>query len=37
VNLEMGYASALAWFFFAVVLLLTLVQFAVSKHKVHYE
>ena len=35
--LEMGYASALAWFFFAVVLALTLVQFTVSRRWVYYE
>lgn len=36
-NLEMGYASALAWFLFAVVLLLTAVQFRVSQRWVYYE
>lgn len=36
VNLEMGYASALAWFFFVVVMLLTLIQFAIGQRRVHY-
>lgn len=35
-NLNMGYASALAWFFFVVVLILTLIQFALSRGRVHY-
>lgn len=35
--LEMGYASALAWFFLLVVLALTLVQFAISRRWVYYE
>ncbi len=35
--LEMGYASALAWFFFAVVLALTLIQFGISRRWVYYE
>jgi len=35
-NLELGYASALAWFFFVVVLLLTVFQNRLSKRWVHY-
>jgi multiple sugar transport system permease protein len=34
---NMGYASALAWILFIVVLLLTLVVFQVSKKYVYYE
>jgi len=35
--LEMGYASALAWLFTIVLLLLTVIQFWASKHWVYYE
>lgn len=35
-NLNMGYASALAWFFFLVVLALTAIQFLVARGRVHY-
>lgn len=35
--LNMGYASALAWVLLIVVLLLTLLQFKLSKRWVHYE
>ena len=35
--LEMGYASALGWFFLVVVLALTAVQFAGSRRWVYYE
>ena len=35
--LELGYASALAWFFFVVVLVLTAVQFSISRRWVYYE
>jgi multiple sugar transport system permease protein len=35
--LEMGYASALAWIFTLIVLVLTIVQFRLSRHWVHYE
>ncbi|MCU0792102.1 MAG: extracellular solute-binding protein [Opitutaceae bacterium] len=35
--LNMGYASALAWVLLVVVLLLTLLQFKLSKRWVHYE
>ncbi len=34
---NMGYASLLAWVLFVIVMLLTLVQFAVAKRWVHYE
>ena len=34
---RMGYAAAMAWFLFAVVLLLTLVQMRLSKRWVYYE
>jgi len=33
----MGYASALAWILFVVILALTLVQFALAKKWVYYE
>lgn len=33
---EMGYASAISWFLFAVILLITLVQWAGQKRWVHY-
>ncbi len=35
--LEMGYASALAWIFTLILLVLTVVQFRASRHWVHYE
>jgi multiple sugar transport system permease protein len=35
--LEMGYASALAWIFTLILLVLTAVQFRASRHWVHYE
>lgn len=35
-NLNMGYASALAWFFFLVVLILTAIQFIAARGRVHY-
>lgn len=34
---NMGYASLLAWVLFVIVMLLTLLQFAVAKRWVHYE
>jgi multiple sugar transport system permease protein len=34
---NMGYASALAWILFAVVLLITLIQMATARHWVYYE
>ena len=34
---RMGYAAAMAWFLFAVVLLLTLIQIKLSKRWVYYE
>lgn len=36
-NFEMGYASALAWVFFVILLVLTFVQLRLSKSWVHYE
>jgi multiple sugar transport system permease protein len=36
-NFKMGYASALAWLLFAIVLLLTVVQFRLSRRWVYYE
>jgi multiple sugar transport system permease protein len=36
VNFNMGYASALAWLLFAIVLLLTVVQIKLGKRWVHY-
>jgi multiple sugar transport system permease protein len=35
--MRLGYASALAWVLFAIVLILTVLQLRVSKHWVHYE
>jgi multiple sugar transport system permease protein len=35
-NQEMGYASALAWLFFAFLLVLTLIQFRISRNWVFY-
>ena len=35
--MKMGYASALAWVLFAVILILTVIQLQLSKHWVHYE
>ena len=34
---QMGYAAAMAWFLFAIVFLLTLIQMKFSKRWVHYE
>lgn len=34
---DMGYASALAWVFFAILLLFTAVQFYLQRHWVYYE
>jgi multiple sugar transport system permease protein len=34
---KMGYASALAWMIFAIILALTITQFRLSKRWVHYE
>lgn len=34
---KMGYASAIAWLIFAVVLVLTLIQFRIAPRWVHYE
>ncbi|MCX7018123.1 MAG: sugar ABC transporter permease [bacterium] len=35
--LKMGYASALAWLLFVIILSLTLLNFALAKYWVHYE
>ena len=35
--LNMGYASAMAWFLFVVILILTIIQLKVAKYWVHYE
>ena len=35
--MKMGYASALAWILFAIILVLTVIQLQLSKHWVHYE
>ena len=35
--LKMGYASALAWVLFVVILLLTIAQFGLSRRWVYYE
>jgi multiple sugar transport system permease protein len=34
---EMGYASAMAWVLFAVIMIITAVQFLVAKRWVYYE
>ncbi len=36
-NQEMGYASALAWILFALIMVVTIIQFRASKRWVHYE
>ena len=36
VNFNMGYASAMAWLLFAIVLILTVVQIKIGKRWVHY-
>ncbi|UCC63370.1 MAG: sugar ABC transporter permease [Anaerolineae bacterium] len=36
-ELRMGYASAMAWILFLIVLILTLIQFRVARYWVHYE
>ncbi|MPV36637.1 carbohydrate ABC transporter permease [Georgenia subflava] len=35
--LEMGYASALAWLLFVIIMVITAIQFVVSKRYVYYE
>ncbi|NIA15041.1 MAG: extracellular solute-binding protein [Nitrospiraceae bacterium] len=35
--LRMGYASAMAWVLFGIVLTLTIIQLRISRHWVHYE
>lgn len=35
--MQMGYASAMAWVLFAIILVLTLIQLSLSKRWVHYE
>jgi multiple sugar transport system permease protein len=34
---HMGYASAIAWLLFAIIMALTLIQFALARRWVHYE
>lgn len=36
-SFRMGYASALAWMLFAIILVITLIQFRASRRWVHYE
>ena len=36
-NFDMGYAAALAWVLFAILGLLTFIQFRVLSKRVHYE
>ncbi len=36
-NLQMGYASALAWILFLIILFFTVAQLMMSKHWVYYE
>lgn len=33
---KMGYASALAWILFLIIMLITLLTFRVSRNRVHY-
>ncbi|HOX39796.1 MAG TPA: extracellular solute-binding protein [Candidatus Brocadiia bacterium] len=35
--LHMGYASAMAWFLFVIIMILTAIQLTLSKYWVHYE
>lgn len=37
INFQMGYASALAWVLLVVIILITVIQFAVAKYWVYYE
>jgi len=37
ISFRMGYASAIAWILFAMIMLITLVQFRVSNRWVHYD
>jgi multiple sugar transport system permease protein len=34
---KMGYASALAWILFVIILILTIFQFKISKNRIYYE
>ena len=34
---RMGYASALAWLLFALIMVITIIQFGASKRWVHYD
>ncbi|MBM3190894.1 MAG: sugar ABC transporter permease [Chloroflexi bacterium] len=36
-ELRMGYASAMAWILFLIILALTLIQFGIARHWVYYE
>jgi multiple sugar transport system permease protein len=36
-NFKMGFASAMAWILFAIIVLFTVVQFRISRHWVYYE
>ncbi|MBX2997294.1 MAG: sugar ABC transporter permease [Caldilineaceae bacterium] len=36
-ELNMGYASAMAWILFAIILILTLIQFSAARYWVYYE
>lgn len=36
-RMHMGYASAIAWFLFGIILVITILQFAVQKRWVHYD
>jgi multiple sugar transport system permease protein len=36
-DLDMGYAAALAWIFFLILLIFTLIQFAMQRYWVYYE
>lgn len=36
-TLQMGYASSIAWVFFLMIMVITIIQFRLSKHWVYYE
>jgi multiple sugar transport system permease protein len=36
-DFEMGYASALAWLLLIISLIITIIQFKISKRWVHYD
>jgi ABC-type sugar transport system permease subunit len=36
-NFKMGFASAMAWILFAIIVVFTVIQFRISRHWVYYE